>query len=143
MNTEDFKELINLYFDGELNKEKEILLFSSLSQNEEGRIYFKEMNVLKTAAGSLVEDYPEYLDNRVLTKLQVKTVTIQRPMEKLHFYFAYSIAAVLLFLSLFLFTEVNSYRQSVEEINRQVLDQKQTIEMLFNSLPGVIVKSSM
>jgi hypothetical protein len=58
MKTEEFKELINLYFDGELKKEKEILLFTNLSQNEEARIYFKEMNLLKTAAGTLTEEYP-------------------------------------------------------------------------------------
>ena len=143
MKTKDFKELINLYFDGELKKEKEILLFTNLSQNEEARIYFKEMNLLKTAAGTLTEEYPDYLDTRILSKLEDKTQVVEKPVDKFHFITAYSVAAILLILSLFLFSEVNSYRQSVEAMHRQVVDQKQTIEMLFNSLPGVIVKSSM
>ena len=49
MNTEEIKKTIQLYFDGELEKNEEPLLFTSLSQDEEARDYFKSMNLLKNA----------------------------------------------------------------------------------------------
>ena len=42
MNDDKLIEMINLYFDGELEKSREPQLFSQLSANDEAREYFKQ-----------------------------------------------------------------------------------------------------
>ena len=41
MNSNKINEMINAYFDGELEKGNEALLFTQLSQSDEGREYFE------------------------------------------------------------------------------------------------------
>lgn len=64
MSTEKVKEIINQYFDNELNKSEEIFLFTQLSQNEEARNYFKEMNLLNSVIKEGVEEFPQNLDEK-------------------------------------------------------------------------------
>ena len=59
-------EVINSYFDGELEKGHEPLLFTQLSLNSEAREYFKQLNKIKAAIEESVEDFPEELDERIL-----------------------------------------------------------------------------
>ncbi|MCB9248205.1 MAG: hypothetical protein H6613_06520 [Ignavibacteriales bacterium] len=42
MSTENIKEIINQYFDNELTKSEEVILFTQLSQDENAREYFKK-----------------------------------------------------------------------------------------------------
>ncbi len=58
MSTDDIKKLINEYFDDEMKKEEEVFLFTTLSQDEEAREYFKKMNLLKTSLDEVKEDFP-------------------------------------------------------------------------------------
>jgi hypothetical protein len=144
MLNENNYELINRYFDGELDKESEILLFTSLSVNEVERKYFKEMHILKTAAKELDVEYPDSLDFKVLHSIDsLDERRFTKIGGKLHLAISYTVAAVLLLVTLFLFNEVKSYRQSFESISKEVIEQKQTIEMLYNSLPGIVIKSSL
>jgi hypothetical protein len=144
MLNENNYELINRYFDGELDKESEILLFTSLSVNEVDRKYFKEMHILKTAVKELDVEYPDSLDFKVLHSIDsLDERRFTKIGGKLHLAISYTVAAVLLLVTLFLFNEVKSYRQSFESISKEVIEQKQTIEMLYNSLPGIVIKSSL
>jgi hypothetical protein len=144
MLNENNYELINRYFDGELDKESEILLFTSLSVNEVDRKYFKEMHILKTATKELEVEYPDSLDFKVLHSIDsLDERRFTKIGGKLHLAISYTVAAVLLLVTLFLFNEVKSYRQSFESISKEVIEQKQTIEMLYNSLPGIVIKSSL
>ena len=69
MSTEKIKEIINQYFDNELSKGEEVILFTQLSQNQAGREYFKEMNSLKNIVGSSLEEYPDSLDKKIFSKI--------------------------------------------------------------------------
>lgn len=144
MQNENNFELINRYFDDELDKESEIMLFSSLSINEIDRKYFKEMHILKSATKELEVEYPDSLDFKVLHTIDSQSEKrSNRESWKLHLAISYSVAAVLLLVTLFLFSEVKSYRQSFESISKEVIEQKQTIEMLYNSLPGIVINSNL
>ena len=46
MSTNEIIAMIDLYFDGELEKGKEPIMFTMLSQDLEGREYFKKLNAL-------------------------------------------------------------------------------------------------
>lgn len=144
MQNENNFEMINRYFDDELNKESEIFLFSSLSTNEAERKYFRKMHLLKSAAKELEDEYPDSLDYKVLQSINSLNVNnTTKENRKIHLAISYSIAAVLLMVTLFLFNEVRNYRHSFESLNKEVIEQKETIEMLYNSLPGIVIHSNL
>ena len=66
MNDDKLIEMINLYFDGELEKSREPQLFSQLSANDEAREYFKKLNSLEAAISDSSEELPDDLDERIL-----------------------------------------------------------------------------
>ena len=103
MNTEKIKEIINQYFDNELTKSEEVLLFTQLSQNEGARSYFKEMNLLKTVMTETVKDYPQSLDDKILPKLkgEEKIIYAPKPINRVVSYSSYALAIFLLALSIF------------------------------------------
>jgi len=134
-------ELINLYFDGELDKGKEAFLFTELSQSSEGREYFKQLSRIKTSIDESLEDFPEELDERILR-------SVSRTSEKKFSFFtgqrlfasvSYAVAVVLIILSGYLFMKVSTYQKKVDTLSQQMNFQTKTIQMLFNSLPGVEV----
>jgi len=48
----------------------------------------------------------------------------------------------LFFLSGYFFTKISNYQQKVDNLTEQMLMQTRTIEMLYNSLPGVEVRAT-
>ncbi|MBI9073013.1 MAG: hypothetical protein JEY94_15535 [Melioribacteraceae bacterium] len=66
MGQNDLKIMINEYFDGELDKEKETLLFTRLSLDDEARDYFKDLNMIKTATEQTLEEFPFGLEERIM-----------------------------------------------------------------------------
>ena len=66
MNNEKIKELINRYFDNELDKSEEVFLFTQLSQEEEAREYFKHMIMLSENMKNTFEDFPFELEEEIL-----------------------------------------------------------------------------
>ena len=69
MKTNEIINVIDAYFAGKTTPEEERLLFSSLSQNAEGREYFKDSMLLKTALQTIEEPFPEHLDQKFSRKL--------------------------------------------------------------------------
>ena len=59
MSTEQIKELINRYFDNQLEKSEEVFMFTQLSQEEGAREYFKQMNVLSESIKNTFEGWFE------------------------------------------------------------------------------------
>jgi hypothetical protein len=54
----------------------------------------------------------------------------------------YAAAIILLFLSGYLFLKVSSYQERVENLSQQMMIQSKTIQMLYNSLPGIEVRAT-
>ncbi|MCJ7553301.1 MAG: hypothetical protein MUO34_05390 [Ignavibacteriaceae bacterium] len=144
MNNNKITEMINAYFDGELEKGNEALLFTQLSQSDEGREYFKQLSKIKASIDESLVEFPEELDERILrsvSKFSEKKLgffTGQRMFASV----SYAFAVILIVLSGYLFMKVSTYQEKVDMLSTQMIMQSRTIQMLYNSLPGVEVRAS-
>lgn len=137
-------ELINLYFDGELDKQQEINLFGLLSQDQSARDYFKQLSLIRNAVNNSEEDFPAELEERILRSIGSKASDKTGIFSKVKIFSAISYAAalILLFLSAYLFFKVSNYQERVDNLSEQMMMQTKTIQMLYNSLPGIEVRST-
>jgi hypothetical protein len=142
MENDNIKQLINRFFDNELNKEEEIELFSLLAGSDEGREYFKKFNLLKQAVYNDMKAFPGSLDRKI------KNGGVNAPVHKdIHHFNAqiiyrlmpYAAAIVLLFLSIFYLRKADAYENQVAGLTREVSNQNMKIELLFHALPPVEV----
>ncbi|MEE9431347.1 MAG: hypothetical protein V3V16_09925 [Melioribacteraceae bacterium] len=145
MNTHEIKNIINQYFDNELTKNEEVILFTQLSQNDVARDYFKEMNLLRTISDESVEEYPNNLDDKIFSQLKVKEKIIQPKPNRSGIFpaISYGLALVLLALSIFFYAESIQYKNKLELTYYQVKQQNEMIQVLFNSLPQAEVRGTL
>jgi len=145
MNTQEIKNIINQYFDNELTKSEEVILFTQLSQDDEARDYFKEMNLLKTISDESFEEYPNNLDDKIFSQLKVEgKVTLPKPNHSGIFSaISYGLALILLAISIFFYTESIQYKNKLELTYYQVKQQNEMIQVLFNSLPQAEVRGTL
>jgi hypothetical protein len=144
MKDEKLIENINLYFDGELEKVEEVSLFSLLASNQSGRDYFKQLSLIRNVVDKSTDEFPAELEERILRSVGSK------PSVRLGFFsnvkvfsaITYAAAIILLFLSGYLFLRVTSYQERVENLSQQMMIQSKTIQMLYNSLPGIEVRAT-
>lgn len=141
MNKSDLKLMINQYYDGELEKGKEPLLFTQLSQDEESREYFKHLNTFHNTLQDTVEEFPDYLEERILHSLETPDKKGWQDIfnKNLLSALSYSVAVVLIFVSLFFYFQTQSYKEKYDVKVEQVKQQNQTMELLFHSLPAAEV----
>lgn len=137
MSENKIKELINLYFDGELEKSKEVNLFSLLTSDQSARDYFKQLSLIRNAVDNDAEDFPAELEERILRSIGSKASKKTGIFSKVKIFSAISYAAalILLFLSGYLFFKVSNYQERVDNLSEQMMMQTKTIQMLYNSLP--------
>jgi len=137
MNTEEFKNMIKMYFDGELAKNKEPLLFTSLSQDAEARDYFKSMNLLKHAVEETENEFPYELEERIFHSLKNKKKNRALDYKDLGIakIISYSLVAILVIINIYLLGRISSYNDKMNAVETVVQKQNQMIELLFNSLP--------
>lgn len=139
MNKLQIFEMIDEYLDGELSNEKEPILFSELSASKEARNYFRQLQLLKLSAKSAEEEYPAFLDARILNSF--KKVPEHKPyFNRVITYAASATAVILIVLTFLIYGEVREYKTRVAELDLKVKEQYNTIEMLYNSLPTITVK---
>ena len=145
MNGDKLLEMVNLYFDGELKKNQESLLFTRLAENNEARDYFLQLSRIQTAVADSSEEFPEELDERILRTIGSENTSGRSFITKSRLFLAVSLAAsvVLLLLSSYLFLRIDSFHNRVDDLSQQIKIQSRTIEMLYNSLPGIEVESSL
>jgi hypothetical protein len=144
MNENKILEMINLYFDGELAKSEEAKLFSLLASDQSARDYFKQLSVIRNAVDNSAEDFPAELEERILRSVGSKAAAKTGIFSNIKIFSAISYAAafVLLFLSGYLFFKVSNYQERVDNLSEQMMMQTKTIQMLYNSLPGVEVRAT-
>ena len=137
-------EIINLYIDGELAKSEEASLFSLLASDQTARDYFKQLSVIRNVVDNSAEDFPAELEERILRSVGSKAAARTGIFSNIKIFSAVSYAAalVLLFLSGYLFFKVSNYQERVDNLSQQMIIQSKTIQMLYNSLPGVEVRAT-
>lgn len=144
MSEKKITELINIYFDGELAKSEEANLFSLLASDQFARDYFKQLSLIRNAVDNDAEDFPAELEERILRSVGSKAAARTGMFSNIKIFSAVSYAAalVLLFLSGYLFFKVSNYQERVDNLSQQMIIQSKTIQMLYNSLPGVEVRAT-
>ncbi len=137
-------EMINLYFDGELEKSKEVNLFTLLASDQSARDYFKQLSVIRNAVDNSTEDFPAELEERILRSVGSKASRKSGYFSNIKIFSttSYAAALILLFLSGYLFFKVSNYQERVDNLSRQMMFQTKTIQLLYNSLPGIEVRAS-
>jgi len=137
-------EMVNLYFDGELDKQQEVILFTSLSQDQSARDYFKQLSLIRNAVNDSEEELPTELEERILRSVGSKVSKRKNLLANIKIFstISYAAALILLFLSGYLFFKVSNYQERVDNLSEQMMMQTKTIQILYNSLPGVEVRST-
>jgi hypothetical protein len=144
MKTEELINLIDLYFDGELEKGKEVLLFTSLGLDEQAREYFKKVNQLQSVVANSSENYPQRLDEKILLKLdKLESRTSGTNItHKVFTAIVYSFSIILLAASIFFYSKSEEYKVQFYDLTREVKKQNEQINLLMNALPQVDVQGS-
>jgi hypothetical protein len=144
MNTEELKDLIQLYVDGELEKNKEPLLFASLSQDSDARDYFKSMNLLKNAIEKTGKEFPPELEKRIFYSIKdkrKKNEVFLRSSGTAKI-ISYSLIAILILINIYLLGRISSYSDKMNAVETVVQKQNQMIELLYNSLPATEIRAA-
>lgn len=142
MNTEELKNMIGLYFDGELEKNKESLLFTSLGKDAEARDYLKSMSLIHNAVEESEEEFPEELEERIFHSIKKNEIKsnygfIKSPAAVI----SYSLLAILIILNIYLLGRIGSYNEKMNSVETVVQKQNQMIELLYNSMPVTEIKA--
>lgn len=141
MNTNEIISMIDLYFDGELEKGKEPLMFSLLSQDAEAREYFKKMNLLKNIFSTSMEQFPSTLDEKILRSVgglnEKQTAFFMN--KKVFSAITYSVTVILLILTMFFYSKSEEYKVQFFDLTREIKKQNDKLELLMNALPQVDV----
>jgi hypothetical protein len=140
----ELNQMIDMYFDGELDKRSEPVLFSLLSQNPDAREYFKKMNLIKNELGNIIEEFPLELDRKIL-------LTVGAHNQKHKSIFAlrnyivpvtYIVSALLLALSFFFYSKSEEYKVRLIDLTREVNQKDENIYTIMNILREVEVRGS-
>lgn len=144
MDTKATISMINLYFDGELEKGKEALMFSLLSQDVEAREFFKKINVLKAGMQNNMEEFPQNLEEKILHSVEASFEKQSSSFlyKKNVTTISYVAATVLLILTIFFYSESQQYKVQFNDLTRVVKKQNENLELLINALPQVEVEGS-
>lgn len=142
MSNEKTKELINRYFDNELDKSEEVFLFTQLSQMNEAREYFKQMNVLSENMKNTFEEFPLGLEEEILNATVTGMKKEKRFPFNIYAVIGYAFSVVLMIVSLFIYSESKEYKKDIELSIQQINQQNKMIEMLFHSLPETEIKTT-
>lgn len=142
MTTENLMNLIDLYFDNELEKGKEAILFTQLGTNEEAREYFKKLNKLNAAVEETLDEFPQNLEERIFAGISRQSAKQESGFLNQKFFtaIAYSFSIVLLALSIFFYSKSEEYKVQFFDLTREVKEQNMKINMLINALPQVDVQ---
>lgn len=145
MKNEDIEIMINEFIDGELEKGKEPMLFSVLSENDEARDYFKNLNLIKSAAYDSATEFPDELDSKILTGAgsQLDQRSTWRLGKWSYSILGYAAAIIFLFLTLLFFNQSTNYQKDLEAVTSRVNKQQQMLELLFNGLPAAEVNTKL
>lgn len=144
MDTNEIITMIELYFDGELEKGKEPVMFSLLSQDTETREYFKMMNTLRSVFTTSTEQFPSPLDEKILRSVSGlnEKQTAFFINKKVFSAITYSITVILLVLTMFFYSKSEEYKVQFFDLTREVKKQNDRLELLMNALPQVDVSGS-
>lgn len=145
MNCEKYQMLIQSFLDGELEKEKEGIIFTHLSQCQDCREFMKGINLLNSTAQAEIKEFPLSLDENIMRAIEKREThkhsnifTFRMPA-----YVSYALGIIIILLGIYLFDTTREYRFEMREAVSTMKEQNQQIQQIMNSLPEVEVKTEM
>lgn len=148
MDCQLMEKYINEFFDGEIKRENEQMLFSHLSQCDSCRNKFKEYNLIKNLVNQLTEDFPDSLDSKIMNKfysLDEKNKNENR-IIKFYRYAVVGLSIILICFLLLFFNSIQNFEQKLNLSHNEILmhsieikNQQEQIEKLMNSLNPIEV----
>jgi len=144
MTNDEIRNMVDNYFDGELDKSKEPILFTSLSANIEAREYFKKLHALRSIVAETIEPFPVKLEENILASFKpVKSKSnknINFGSRASHI-ISIAAAAILFIVCSLLFLDVKDYQSRINTITEQVKEQNENMNLILNSSFPVLVIS--
>jgi hypothetical protein len=144
MNSNELKEMIELYADNELEKNEHAALFTALSADDRAREYFFNLNYLKNAIEKDIVPFPAEVEERIFSSLsnaEKQHVNVFGKNRTIKYILA-TAAALFIIISTFLFNELRIYKNQVDTMNEQISLQNRTIDLILNnSLPPAEIRS--
>jgi len=92
-----------------------------------------------------MEEFPIELEERILRTVDEKRKTKLPRIEGIRLFpkVSYAFAVLMLILSTYFFLKLETYQDRIETISNQLVQQSQTIKILYNSLPTIEVQAKM
>ncbi len=144
MPEEKYEELIEAFFNNELSKREESLLFSLIGTDESAKKIFKQSAFLKTGINSAVEEFPPELDEKILSSFTTKQKRVRKVFNS-NFgnALAYGLAVAAVIVALFFYSLATDYRNELKTVSQTLEYQNTTMQLIMNSLPSVKVTGSL
>ena len=103
------------------------------------------LNNLEAAISDSSEELPDDLDERILKSVasMKSPALISSFRQKLFTTVSLAASILLLIIISLLFLKLSSYDEKVDDLTKHVKIQSRTIEMLYNSLPGIEVEATL
>jgi hypothetical protein len=143
MVNDELRNMVDLYFDGALEKAKESILFTALASDIDAREYFKNLHVLQALVNASTESFPADLEENILASVKpVKTKSYnQINFRSRVFHIVSSAAAAILFIVCsLLFLDVNAYKAKIATITEQAKEQSEIMNLVLNNnLPDFVI----
>jgi predicted anti-sigma-YlaC factor YlaD len=145
MNCEKYQMLIQEFHDGELEKGKEPLIFTHLSQCSDCRDFMKGLNQLNLFAQEDIKEFPAQLDEKIMRAIEKKEINYNKNLftKKIPAYISYALGIIIILIGLYLFNSINTYQKELHETVLSMKEQNQQLQLIMNSLPEVQVRSKM
>lgn len=135
MTTEEIKNMVDLYIDGELGKEEEPLLFTMLSLDKEARDYFKGANYLTNNIQMNLKQLPPDLDEKILhlagSTSGGQSVIISR---RLFNYISYAIIILCVAASVFFYSQSRGFKEQLFNTNVELKRQNEDLKLIINTM---------
>ena len=143
MTNDEIINMVDKYFDGELDKNKEPILFSALSTDIEAREYFKKLHALRSVIAETIEPFPVHLEENILASIkpiQSKSYKNINYRSRIPNIISIASAVILLLICSLFFLELKDYKSQISVFTDQLKEQKETIEIMQNNnYPAVVV----
>src|ERR1039458_7804947 len=139
MTNDEIKNMVENYFDGELDKSKEPILFTALSADIEAREYFKKLHALRSIVAESIKPFPVHLEENILTSIKTPEHRFYKNINfrsKISHILSIAAAAILFIVCSLLFLDVKDYKSKIATIK----EQQETIDVIRNSsYPAVVI----
>jgi predicted anti-sigma-YlaC factor YlaD len=135
--------LIQSFLDGELEKEKEGIVFTHLSTCQDCREFMKGINLLNSTAQEEIKEFPLSLDESIMLAIEKRETHKHSNIFtfRIPAYVSYALGVVIILLGLYLFDTTREYRSEMREAVNTMKEQNQQIQLIMNCLPEAEAKA--